>query len=670
KYRTECGENCVAIAESGAVFQIVSPTSRFPLTDQGWWEFVESQRRDLDGVDLNNRRSANQGMSAYWTRRHAYARSVLLSPIGPRSIDQLIANRLEKKPSPLGIQPRPVVNDHVFLRRIFIDTVGVPPTVAEARAFLSDESAVRRSLLVERLLADPRWADNWVGYWQDALAENPNLLKPTLNNTGPFRWWIHEALADNKPIDRFATELMLMRGSAWAGGTAGFAIASQNDVPMAAKAHVIGTAFLGVNMKCARCHDAPYHNWKQSDLFQLAAMLERRDLKLPASSTVPTAFFEKQERKSLIEVTLRPGAVVPAKWPFDAVAPQVPQEVLLSENDTRERLAAQVTTSRRFAEVIANRLWARVMGAGLVEPVDDWEGNPPSDPDLLAVLADELIRHDYDLKAAARIIFNSRAYQREAIDAPTEGERWFEGPYLRRMSAEQIVDSAFHVVGQRMRTEALTLDVEGAYPASRFLNFGYPRRSWEFTTMANERDRPSLALPRAQAIADVLKAFGWRNSRPEPVSARDESPNLIQPAVLANGTMGVWLTRLSDNSGLTRMTLHNRSVVDLVDDLFLRLLTREPSSEERQRFVSLLTPGYQDRVIPQDEVEPSESPQRFRYVSWSNHLKPAASSIKMEMQQVARRGPPPTRLLRTAWRERAEDAVWALMNSPEMILIP
>jgi hypothetical protein len=145
---------------------------------------------------------------------------------------------------------------------------------------------------------------------------------------------------------------------------------------------------------------------------------------------------------------------------------------------------------------------------------------------------------------------------------------------------------------------------------------------------------------------------------------------LIQPAVLANGTMGVWLTRLSDNSGLTRMMLRNRSVVELVDALFLRLLTREPSSEERQRFVSLLTPGYQDRVIPQTEVEPSESPQRFRYVSWSNHLKPAASSIKMEMQQVARRGPPPTRMLRTAWRERAEDAVWSLMNSPEMILIP
>ena len=114
-----------------------------------------------------------------------------------------------------------------------------------------------------------------MGYWQDVLAENPNILNPTLNNTGPFRWWIYESLLDNKPMDLFVTELLRMKGSVRFGGPAGFGIASQNDVPMAAKAHVIGSAFLGVNMKCARCHDAPYHAWQQRDLFQMAAMLDR-----------------------------------------------------------------------------------------------------------------------------------------------------------------------------------------------------------------------------------------------------------------------------------------------------------------------------------------------------------------------------------------------------------
>ncbi len=275
--------------------------------------------------------------------------------------------------------------------------------------------------LIDRLLADDRWADNWVGYWQDVLAENPNLLKPTLNNTGPFRYWIYEALLDNKPMDRFATELILMRGSKWYGGAGGFAIASQNDVPMAAKAHVIGTAFMGVEMKCARCHDAPYHSWKQSDLFQMAAMLDRQAIKLPQTSTVPAAFFDMQQREPLIDVTLKPGAVVPADWPFAELSPQVAADLLQQPSDSREVLAAQVTASRRFAEVMANRLWARLMGAGIVQPIDDWEGNPPSDPELLATLADILIESDYNQKELARAIFRSQVYRRAAIPAHRRG---------------------------------------------------------------------------------------------------------------------------------------------------------------------------------------------------------------------------------------------------------
>ncbi len=563
-----------------------------------------------------------------------------------------------------------IVDDHTFLRRVFIDTVGVPPTAKEAKEFLSDSADHKREKLVDQLLNDDRWADNWVGYWQDVLAENPNLLKPTLNNTGPFRFWIHEALIDNKPVDRFATELILMRGSTWGGGAAGFSQASQNDTPMAAKAHVIGSAFLGVNMKCARCHDAPYHDWKQADLFQLAAMLERKTLKIPATSSVPAAFFEKQERKSLIEVSLKPGAEIEAHFPFAEFAPTVDASLLIRPDDSRELLAVQVTASRRFAEVIANRIWKRLMGAGLVEPVDDWEGNPPSDPELMSALADLLILVDYDLKKFARQILVSEVYQREAIDVPGHRERYFAGPYRRRMSAEQIVDSALHVVGQQMHTEQLTMDVEGTLPAETFLNFGFPKRSWEFSTLANERDRPSLALPRAQAIVDVLKAFGWRNSRPEPETEREETPNLIQPGILANGTLGVWLTRLSDDSPLTQLLLEDQAVESLIDSLYLRILTRQPTEPERAEFTALLTPGYESRMISEKHWGTPDEPRRFPYVSWSNHLNTEANVIKVEMQELVRQGPPPTRYLQPEWRERAEDSIWSLLNSPEMIMVP
>ncbi|MFT5467203.1 MAG: cytochrome c553 [Verrucomicrobiales bacterium] len=571
------------------------------------------------------------------------------------------------------VEISPIVGDETFLRRAFLDTVGVPPNLAEAKAFLEDNAPDKRAKLVEQLLADDRWADNWVGYWQDVLAENPNILKPKLNNTGPFRYWIREAMADNKPMDRFATELIQMRGSAWYGGTAGFAIATENDVPMAAKAHVIGSAFLGVEMKCARCHDAPYHDWKQGDLFQMAAMLGRQPIKLPASSTVPAAFFEKQSRESLIEVTLKPGEAIQPDWPFAEFAPEVPDAIIGNSKDTRLRLAAQVTASGRFAEVVANRVWARFMGAGVVDPVDDWEGAKPSNPELLARLTDELILSGYDLKHLAQVIMNSKSYQREAVDAPINSpaeDRLFEGPYRRRMSAEQIVDSAFASVGQSMVTEELTLDVEGSLAGANFLNFGFPQRAWEFSTMGNERDRPSLALPRAQAIADTLKAFGWRNSRPEPLTEREEEPNLIQPGVLANGVMGTWLTRLTDESGLTAIAIRDVSLQQLLDDIFLQIVTRKPTDEERERFTALLSSGYDDRVIPEAQVAPKTEPHRFRYVSWSNHLNTEANVIKVEMEEAARQGDPPTRFLRSEWRERMEDAVWALLNSPEMVMMP
>ena len=128
---------------------------------------------------------------------------------------------------------------------------------------------------------DSRWADHWVGHWQDALAENPNILNPTLNNSGPFRWWIHEALLDNKPMDLFATELIRLRGSAQAGGPAGFGVASQNDVPLADKSIMLASAFMGVTMRCARCHDAPAHRSTQKELFQIAALLKMETITVP-----------------------------------------------------------------------------------------------------------------------------------------------------------------------------------------------------------------------------------------------------------------------------------------------------------------------------------------------------------------------------------------------------
>lgn len=562
-----------------------------------------------------------------------------------------------------------LTDDLTFLRRVTLDTVGVVPTPAEIDAFLKDDRPDKRARAIDRLLADRRWADHWTGYWQDVLAENPNILNPTLNNTGPFRWWIHESMVDDKPMDLFATELVLMRGSHHAGGPKGFEMASQNDAPMAEKAAIVASAFLAVQMKCARCHDAPGHRSTQKDLFGLSALLAEKAMAVPKTSTVPMDKLH-QGRKPLVQVTLKPGVKVPPTWPFRDFVAKLPAGRVPAKASPREMLAAYLTgpENERFAQVLANRVWKRLIGRGLVEPVDDWEKGTPSHPELLRWLGREFVRGDYRLKHLARVILNSHAYQRAVDPEARDSDPQFAAPHRRRLEAEQIVDSLFLAAGKKMATEEVNLDVDGGRDMKNSINLGVPRRAWEFASTSNERDRPSLALPRVQAVVDVLEAFGWRAARQFPQTDRDTDPNILQPAILANGTMGVWLTRLSDDHEVTRLALEDRPLDELVDRLFLRVLTRRPRPEERSAFMETLREGYDERI--RRAPPPILKREPPRYVSWSNHLTPEANEIKVRLEERARQGAAPTNRLDPNWRARMEDALWALLNSPEFHFVP
>ncbi|MCZ6795138.1 MAG: DUF1553 domain-containing protein, partial [Planctomycetota bacterium] len=628
------------------------------------------------------RRAACREETEYWKKRHEFARRRLRAaplPAAPKvsrampvfnAIDRYVGKRLEKTAK----TPTPMTRDWEFLRRLSLDVRGVIPTSEEVEAFQRDSAPGRRRRWIDRFLDDPRWADHWVAYWQDVLAENPGILKPKLNNTGPFRWWIHESFLDNKPMDRFVSELILMEGSKYGGSPAAFAVASQNDVPMAAKAHVLGTAFLGVQLKCSRCHDSPYHPYRQRDLFGLAAMLRREPQEVPKSSSVPLSPEELESK--IIEVTLAPGSRVEPAWMFPEISPATPPEELLRRpGDTRDRLAAIVTSpdNERFVQVVANRLWKRYLGHGLVEPADDWEGNEPSHPHLLRMLGRELATHGYDLKHLARLILNSHVYQRrpdgDANRPPEPAERLFRGPARRRLTAEQLVDSLFWAVSKEFGSEPLNLDVDGRRPVESFLNLGVPRRSWEFASLSNERDRPALALPVAQSVIDVLKAFGWRESRQDPVTTRPSEATVIQPLSLANGVVVNRVTTLSDDSAVLALCLEEDDLDEIVRQVYLRLLSRPPGDDERLMFRELLASGFAERRLEPDGSEPR--PRRRRHaVSWSNHLSAEATRIKMEMELAALEGDPPTRRLAADWRRRMEDMLWALVNSPEFLFVP
>ncbi len=574
-----------------------------------------------------------------------------------------------------NFQLNPLADDLAFLRRVTLDSVGVTPTEAEITAFQHDRSKNRRAKVIDRLLADSRWADHWMGYWLDALAENPNMINPTLNNTGPFRWWLYESLLDNKPADLFVTELIRMEGSERFGGPAGFGTATQNDLPMAAKGIIVSSAFLGVDMKCARCHDAPSHVSKQEDLLQLAALLKQETIKLPESSSVPLGRLQHTGRKPLIQVTLKPGAEVKPAWPFARYCDEtIADKLAENPKNSRDKLAALITApqNERFAQVMVNRVWQRLMGRGLVANVSDWEKGGPSHPDLLRWLGHEFVASGFDVKAITRLILNSHAYQRATDSMLTETSPLYISPAPRRLNAEQIVDSVFHATGTPFDLEEVSLDIDSVRAVNIALALGKPRRSWMLASTSNERDRPSLGLPRITAVANVLKTFGWRGARQDPRSLRETEPNILQPAIYANGVMGSWLTRLSDRHGITRLALEDQPLDRLIDRLFLRLLTRKPSTEERQRCVNVLSKGYDGRIVPESSrLSPKPGKREpVRYVSWSNHVDGPANSLALLKEAEARRGDPPTNALDTDWRLRMEDVLWAVLNAPEWIYTP
>lgn len=581
--------------------------------------------------------------------------------------------------TPEEVRIPPVVGDAAFLRRVTLDTIGLPPTAEELRAFLADPSPQKRAQAIDRLLADERTADHAMAMWQDLLAENPSLINATLNSTGPFRWFLYEAFRDGKPLDRIVTELILMRGSEGEGGSAGFGVAGENDAPLAAKGHIIAAAFQGIELQCARCHDSPYHSTLQRDLYALAAMLDRKPVSVPPSSTVPAAFFENQDRSSLIRVTLKPGEPVAPTWPFAEATGSADGESVsaLMENpdDTRERLAALVTSPRneRFAKVIVNHLWRRLIGAGFVEPANDWEGQNASHPELLAWMAHEFVSHDYDIKHIQRLILTSETYQREAIGrnlAAAPEVRFFNAPDPRRLSAEEIVDSLHAALGRSMDVEELTFNPNGFRPSGKLISLGVPSRAWMLASLANERDRPSLNLPKAATVATMMEAFGWTGARQMPRCDRESEANVLQPGIMSNSLLAATLTRVTPESTLAEIAINAESPESLVDILFARILSRAPNAAERHAMAEALRGGFSDRVVPPGEVVAPPSPAPLPRVTWFNHLQPEANTIAQERERLARLGPPPDPRFQPSWREAFEDVLWSLINTREFVWMP
>lgn len=378
-------------------------------------------------------------------------------------IDSFIKAGLDEQ----GLAPNVGVSDQVFLRRIYLDIVGRIPTMEEALSFLKNLSPTKRRDLINDLVGSAGHVSREFNYWADLLRVQSRMR----NVPGqPYVEWIKDSLRDNKPYDEMVRELITADGYIWDNGAAGYYL---RDAGMPLD-HMANTfqVFLGTQLVCAQCHDHPYDDFTQVDYYQQAAYIygvktndreavkqfrklnQRRgdddispETKRVARNMIRPLRYRVNETKAKLRL--------PDDYQYDDAKPKslvTPKPIFgdvleLSEGESpRDGYAKWLTSAEnpRFATVIANRLWKRTMGVGIIEPVDDLsDGYTASNPLLMDYLTTLMVDLDFDLQAYLKVLYNTKTYQRVASrDSWKRGDQYFfPGPLLKRMSAEQLWDS-------------------------------------------------------------------------------------------------------------------------------------------------------------------------------------------------------------------------------------
>jgi hypothetical protein len=462
--------------------------------------FIESGNTEVATADRQGVLTAvRRGEAPVLARYEGSYAATTLTVMGDRSgfvwqpqetwgkIDELVTAKWQR----MKIQPSGLCTDAEFLRRVYLDLIGLPPTADEVRAFLDDRRDVRtkRDAVIDRLIGSEDFIEHWTNKWADLLQVNRKFLGP--EGAATLRKWIRGQVASNAPYNTFVETILTATGSNRENPPASyFKILREPTDSMEATTHL----FLAVRFNCNKCHDHPFERWTQDQYYQTAAFLARVDRKPdPASGDRKIEGTDVEAAKPLYEIIGdkpqgevihdRTKAVAPPKFPF-AVS-----YALRAGASRRQELAAWLTAAKNpyFAKSYVNRLWGYMLGTGIIEPLDDIRaGNPPTNPDLLDFLTQEFIDHQFDVRYVMRLICRSRTYQ-----LSIETNRWNEDDRInyshaiaRRLPAEVLYDALHRVTGSVSRipgvpegTRAAALPDAGVNLADGFLtNLGRPAR--------------------------------------------------------------------------------------------------------------------------------------------------------------------------------------------------
>lgn len=491
-------------------------------------------------------------------------RPVLAAQGAPDQLQQLpyVDRHIFAKLQQLRIEASPVCDDRLYLRRAYLDLLGIPPTAAETQAFLNDIAPNKRAALVEVLLNREEFADFWALKYADLL----KIEERALDKKGMtlFHAWVRKAIQEGMPLNRFAYELIAARGSTYDNPPANWWRANRDPIT---RAENTARIFLGTQLNCARCHNHPFERWTQDDYYGWAALFSRVDYKIVDNNRSDKN--DKQEFKGDQIVLLKASGEVINPRNNEPAPPAFLGGVRPTRTDKDELLALAdwLSQSPMFARMQVNRIWYHLLGRGLIDPVDDFRAsNPPSHPALLDELTRDFVSHGYDLRYMIRTIMASRTYQLAPEPTATNGddELNFSHGIVRRLSAEQILDSLCAVLDAPLKF--------GGYPDARRLA-QVPEGRKHYHPITTHTDRFALAFGKPPRL--IASDCERTNDTTLPQAFQLIGGPIITNAIAQENNR---IAALDKDTGIT--------LESAIDRLFWEILSREPTCDELEKMVS------------------------------------------------------------------------------------
>ena len=568
-------------------------------------------------------------------------------------VDELVDTNLRSK----KIQKTKEIDDYTYARRLYLTTIGRIPTQKELLEFIYDRDANKKDKLIQKLLNSSGYVNHQLNWWTDMLRVKDRVNGTNINVGAVYRKWLRDSLESKKPYDQIVRELVGSSGKLFDGGESISYYLRDRGMQEDNLSHTI-RIFLGTRLECAMCHNHPFDKWTQKQFYEMTAFtsgignvrlreggkaIGELSRAINADGDPKAGLFNNWRNivRDSIQFGIENNGTGTIKLPRDfaeddgnpgdtvmAKAIFTPKPTTTTQGESRKVFADWITSkdNPRFTTMIANRVWKRIFGAGLIEPIDTMmDDTVANNQKLMKYLERLMVSVNYDLRAYERILLNTRLFQRESKkeDYKTLEDYNFEGPILRRMTGEQLWDSLVTLVYNNIDTkDRVHLHNQQNYKPlyDRYKNMSGQEIYADFKQLASEHDGNRNLLGIVYSSSEKIKPIKDRNlvrssylqypapgghlirqfggSDKEQIDNSNSEPNTTQVLNLLNGFVETNILNKKD-ADFIRLMQEEKNKTNQVENAFLSILSRKPKSNE-----STLLKQYVDEK------------DGFKHVSW------------------------------------------------------